>query len=142
MIVLAVIMFSPIKQLTSSIGGFYSPSWTIELEVHGYDQDAKPRKFDNLEVILNPDIHRISSDKIILKIPGLKRSEWPIAHIQVPGGAREINLASLNDNEIDVDNYSKHIKVLTPMEIKQVKTSSNPYPPPGSVYLDQQVQSQ
>lgn len=136
MIVLAIIMLSPLKQLTSSIGGFYSPTWTIEMEIHGYDSDAKPTKFKNIEVLLNPDMHRISEDKVILKIPGLKRSDWPIVQLNVPGGTRKVNLASLNAEEIEVDNYKKYITILTPIEIKQVLTSKKSYPSPGKSYIN------
>lgn len=137
MIVLAVIMLSPLKQLTSSVGGFYSPTWTVEMEIHGYDSDANPTKFRNIEVLLNPDMHRISEDKVILKIPGLKRSEWPIVQLNVPGGTKKINLASLKQEEIEVDNYQKYITLLTPVEIKQVSTSKNVYPQPGQEYINE-----
>lgn len=137
MIVLAVIMLSPLKQLTSSVGGFYSPTWTIEMEIHGYDSDSNPTKFSDIEVLLNPDMHRISEDKVILKIPGLKRSEWPVVQLNVPGGTKKINLASLKKEEIEIDNYQKYITLLTPVEIKQVSTSKVAYPQPGTNYINQ-----
>lgn len=137
MIVLAVIMLSPLKQLTSAVGGFYSPTWTVEMEIHGYDGEANPAKFDDIDVVLNPDMHRISEDKVILKIPGLKRSEWPIVQLNVDGGTKKVNLASLNADEIDVDYYRKYITLLSPVQIKQVSTSRESYPQPGSGYLNQ-----
>ncbi len=136
MIVLSVIMLSPLKQLTSIIGGFYSPTWTIEMEVRGYDNNSNPVRFRNIEVLLNPDIHRISEDTIILKIPGLKRSEWPIVQFNVPGGTKKINLASLKKDEIEINNYQKHITLLNPIEIKQVSTSKTAYPQPGQNYIN------
>lgn len=137
MIVLAVIMISPLKKLTSSVGGFYSPTWTVEMEVHGYDSNADPTNFKNIEVLLNPDMHRISEDKVILKIPGLKRSDWPIVQLNVPGGTKKVNLASLKNEDIEIDNYKKYITILAPVEIKQVSTSKNSYPQPGQDYLNE-----
>jgi len=136
MIVLAVIMLSPLKQLTSAIGGFYSPTWTVEMEIHGYDSQAKPTKFTNIEVLLNPDMHRISEDKVILKIPGFKRADWPIVQLNVPGGTKKVNLASLKSDEIEVDNYQKYITLLSPVEIKQVSTTNVSYPSPGQDYIN------
>jgi len=136
MIVLAIIMLSPLKQLTSSIGGFYSPTWTVEMEIHGYDSDAKPTKFRNIEVVLTPDMHRISEDKVILKIPGFKRADWPIVQLNVPGGTKKVNLAALKSDEIEIDNYQKYITLLTPVEIKQVSTSKLSYPSPGKNYIN------
>ena len=135
-IVLGVITLSPLKRLTSSIGGFYSPTWTVEMEIHGYDSDANPIKFKDIEVLLNPDMHRISEDKVILKIPGFKRSEWPIVQLNVPGGTKKVNLASLKPDEIEIDNYQKYITLLPPVQIKQVSTSKNHYPQPGQSYIN------
>ncbi len=136
MIVLAVIMLSPLKQLTSVVGGFYSPTWTIEMEVEGYDNNKEPIKLTDIEVLLNPDIHRISEDKIILKIPGLKRSEWPIVQLNIPGGTKKVNLASLKKEEIEINNYKKHVTLLKPITIKRVITSGNAYPQPGQDYIN------
>lgn len=139
MIVLGAILFSPLDRLTSAVGGFYTPAWTVEMEIHGYDQNAQPVQFNNIEMILNPEIHRISGNKAVLRIPGLKRSDWPVAHFQIVGGggSMDVNLASLREDEIDVDHFSKHVKILTPVVLRQVTTSSDPYPPPGAGYLNQ-----
>jgi hypothetical protein len=137
MIVLSIIMFSPLKQLISTVGGFYSPSWTVEMEIHGYDQQSRPKDFKTIEVVLDPEIHRVSSGVAVLKIPGFRRADWPIAHFNVSGGSKEINLASLKSDEIEIDHYKKHITLLTPVVIKEALSTGKEYPAPGSGYLNQ-----
>jgi hypothetical protein len=136
-IVLAAVAYSPLETLTSSIGGFYSPTWRVEMEIHGYDSGANPTRFKNIEVLLNPEMHRVSEDRVILQIPGYKRAEWPVVQLNVPGGTRTINLASLKDEEIRVDSFKKHITILKPVSIKQVSTSSDQYPLPGRNYINE-----
>ncbi|MCK5860329.1 MAG: hypothetical protein KAG72_13345 [Abyssibacter sp.] len=130
-IVLTFIVLSPLNSLLGSISSFYSPSWTVEAEIHGYDSNSQPVVFDDVKVLLKPELHRVSSSRAVLRLPGLDRSEWPVVVFTTQGGAKDLNLASLADDEIVIDHAKKHVTVLKPVVLRQHPLTARPYPPPG-----------
>ncbi|GJM08873.1 MAG: hypothetical protein DHS20C11_11490 [Lysobacteraceae bacterium] len=136
MIILCAIIASPLNRIFDSIGTLYHPTWTVEMEIHGYDSDDRQTTFGDLGVTLEPGLHRVSPNQIQLRIPGLSRSDWPVAHIHAQGAAAQVHLATLEEDELEIDEINKTITVLSPVIVKQVGTVGAHYPAPGSEYIN------
>jgi hypothetical protein len=130
-IVLMMIIMSPLMNIILSSANFYKPAWTVEATIHGFNYQYHPTNFKDINVIMRPDMHKISTGKAVLTIPHSDRSDWPIVTFTTTGGSKELDLSTLKENDIEIDYYNKRIVILNPVVIRQVPQVNKPYPPVG-----------
>jgi hypothetical protein len=120
----------PIKDaIVSSL----EPAWTIDADLRIYNKEGQPidwrQAIDDggIKVTYSPPLERISSGTVRLRIPGLKRAEWPNVLIEVPGfGRSELDLAQMKGDDFGISDGYK-VKLVKPIVVRQYKQSPNTY---------------
>jgi len=100
-----------------------SPVWTLKTEVELLNLDNSQyinKDFlETLTVSIDPELHRVSGNTVLLKLPGTKKS-WETTQLKfdIPKfGFTLIDIAAISENA-EIDDYNLMIKRTDPIKIR------------------------
>ena len=93
------------QQAVEAVAGYYHPVWMVEIPFEIHDAENKKvnlrrllgQNFDvseSMNLLIKPEFNRVTAgQKLLIRIPGLERVDWPTLTVQLPGyGSGDLDL--------------------------------------------------